>query len=155
MQLRLQAASIADEPFLFSVYASTRAEEIAAVPWNDEQKNLFLQSQFRAQQQYYLERYPQASLSVIKLKNESIGRLYIAELADEIRIVDITVLPEFQKRGIGTKLVGDILKTGAETQKPVQIYIENFNPSAKFFAKFGFAPISEHGIHVLWCWKDF
>lgn len=150
MLLTLSAITPADAPFLLSVYAATRADELALTKWSDEQKEMFLKAQFEAQQQHYQSRYPHASLSVIKSGEQSVGRLYIAELADEIRIIDITILPEHRNQGIGTKLVKDVLQTGADKKKPVQIYIENFNRSAQLFSRLDFKPVSEQGIHVLW-----
>lgn len=150
MLLTLSAITSADESFLQLIYATTRADEMRLTPWTEEQKNLFLQMQFQAQQQYYLSRYPNASLNVVKLKDEPIGRLYVAELADEIRIIDITILPEHRNRGIATRLVKDVLHAGDEKQKPVQIYVENFNPSARFFSRLDFKPVAEQGVHVLW-----
>jgi GNAT superfamily N-acetyltransferase len=154
MLLTLSAITYADEPFLQSVYAATRADEMRLVPWSEEQKRMFLQMQFQAQQGYYLSRYPNASLSVIKFNDEPIGRLYVAELADEIRIIDITILPERRNQGMGTKLLKDVLLNSAEKQKPVQIFIENFNQSAKLFAQLGFQPVLEEGVHVLWRWEN-
>lgn len=150
MLLTLSAITPADAPFLLSVYAATRADELALTNWSDKQKEMFLQTQFDAQQQHYQSRYPNASLSVIKSGEQSVGRLYTAELADEIRIIDITILPKHRNQGIGTKFVKDLLRTGIDKQKPVQIYIENFNRSAQLFSRLGFAPISEQGVHVLW-----
>ena len=89
--------------------------------------------QFEAQHQHYQSRYPNASMSVIKSGDQPVGRLYVAELADEIRIIDITILPEHRNQGIGTKFVKDVLQTGADRRKPVQIYVENYNPSAAVF----------------------
>jgi hypothetical protein len=42
-----------DVEFLFRVYASTRTEELAPVPWTDEQKQAFLRQQFDAQSSYW------------------------------------------------------------------------------------------------------
>lgn len=150
MLLTLSAITPADAPFLLSVYAATRAEELALTNWSDKQKEMFLHAQFDAQQRHYQSRYPHAFLNVIKSGNQSVGRLYIAELADEIRIIDITILPEYRNRGIGTKFIKDVLQTGADKKKPVQIYIENFNRSAQLFSRLGFKPVSEEGVHVLW-----
>src|SRR5688500_9371581 len=89
----LTPVSSSDKPFLVELYAATRAEERVLVPWSSEQKQLFLQMQFEAQNQYYRERYPNASFDLIKLNDSPVGRLYLAELADEIRIIDLTFLP--------------------------------------------------------------
>ena len=42
------------------MYASTRAEELAVVPWDDAQKDAFLRAQFDAQDAWYREAYAQA-----------------------------------------------------------------------------------------------
>ena len=47
--LSLRPIAPDDEELLFRVYASTRAEELAAVAWTDEQKAAFLRMQFAAQ----------------------------------------------------------------------------------------------------------
>jgi ribosomal protein S18 acetylase RimI-like enzyme len=150
MLLTLSAITPADAPFLLSVYAATRVDELALTNWSDERKTMFLQAQFEAQQQHYQLRYPHASLSIIKSGDQSVGRFYTAELADEIRIIDITILPEHRNQGIGTKLVKNVLQAGSEKEKPVQIYVENFNRSAQLFLRLGFEPVSEQGVHVLW-----
>ena len=53
--ITLRPVSPADEKFLCDVYSSTRTEELAQVPWGDEQKAAFLQMQFDAQDRYYRE----------------------------------------------------------------------------------------------------
>ena len=150
MLLTLSAITPADAPFLLSVYAATRAEELALTDWSDQQKQMFLRMQFEAQHHHYQARYPNAAFNVIKSDERFVGRLYTAELADEIRIIDITILPERRNQGIGTKLVEDVLLAGATKQKPVQIYIENYNRSAQLFSRLGFKPFSQQGVHVLW-----
>ena len=144
-----------DEPFLLSVYASTRTEEMALVPWSDEQKRAFLEMQLQAQHNYYLSRYPNASYSIINLEDQPIGRLYVdrQDDQDKIKILDITVLPEYRNRGVGTKLIAEILQAGEQAEKLVEIYIESYNPSAVLFSRLGFQPVGEEGFHVLWQWK--
>jgi ribosomal protein S18 acetylase RimI-like enzyme len=93
-------------------------------------------------------------LSIIKHGRQPVGRLYTVEFADEIRIIDITILPEHRSQGIGTKLVKDILQTGVNTRKVVQIYVENFNPSSRLFSRLGFIPAFGLEVHVLWLWEN-
>ena len=72
--LTLRPATADDEPFLEKVYAGTRAAELAAVPWTEEEKAAFLQMQFAAQAQYYREHYPDASFDVILLDADGRAR---------------------------------------------------------------------------------
>ena len=78
----VRAAEAGDEDFLFSVYASTRAEEMTRVNWSTEQQEAFLRMQFRAQSKFYVENYPGAEFQVITLNDQPIGRLYVHRRAD-------------------------------------------------------------------------
>jgi len=153
MLLKLSPVDNFDAPFLLMVYASTRSKEMAVVSWSDEQKRIFLEMQFQAQHNYYLSRYPNASYSIINLEGQPIGRLYVERQEDKIKILDITVLPEYRNRGVGTKLIAEILQAGEQAEKPVQIYIESYNPSANLFSRLGFHPTAEEGINLLWQWS--
>jgi len=53
-----------DETSLIELYASTRAEEMALVPWSGERKQALLQMQFEAQNQYYHERHRRRLLTL-------------------------------------------------------------------------------------------
>ena len=78
--------------FLIEVYGSTRAEELALAPWTDEQRGAFIHHQFTAQQDHYAQHYPAANHDIIVANGRQLGRLYVARLDKEIRIVDITLL---------------------------------------------------------------
>ena len=95
-------SSHADRELLIAVYASTRAEELAPVPWDDAQKDAFIRMQFAAQDRYWREQKPGAEFCVVLVDGEPAGRLYLDRRADEIRIVDIALLPAWRGRGIGT-----------------------------------------------------
>ena len=90
-----------DYDFLVEVYGSTRAEEMALVPWTVEQQQAFVRSQFAAQQDHYAKTYPAASHDIIVADNRPVGHLYVGRLDQEIRIVDITLLPAERNAGIG------------------------------------------------------
>jgi len=153
MLLKLSPVDNFDEPILLTIYASTRSQEMAVVSWSNEQKRAFLEMQFQAQHNYYLSRYPNASYSIINLKEQPVGRLYVDRQEDKITILDITVLPGYRNRGVGTKLITEILQAGEQAEKPVEIHIESYNPSANLFSRLGFQPVGEEGFHVLWQWK--
>ena len=90
----------ADLPFLQALYASTRREELAPVPWPDEAKAEFLAAQFRAQHAHYQKHYPGADWLVILRAGEPVGRLYVVHWAREHRIVDVAFLPEHRGQGL-------------------------------------------------------
>ncbi len=152
MELNFSPVTSSDEAFLLALYSSVRADEMAMVPWSDEQKSTFLKMQLDAQHKHYTEKYPQGSFQIIKADEKNIGRLYTCELDDEMRIIDISIMPEFRGKGIGAKIISDILRDAA---KPVRIYLESFNPSQSLFERMGFEPVSDEGIYQLWEKKVF
>src|SRR4051794_36072302 len=88
-RLVLRPITPEDEPFLYAVYASTRAEEMALVDWDEGQKAAFVQMQFTAQDRYYHEHYADAAFQVILCDGVPAGRLYVDRSPAEITIVDI------------------------------------------------------------------
>ncbi|HEV7395852.1 MAG TPA: GNAT family N-acetyltransferase [Pyrinomonadaceae bacterium] len=153
MTISLRNVTSEDEAFLLAVYASTRAAELAQVPWTDEQREAFLRMQFQAQHSHYRERYPDADYKVIMRDDEPVGRLYLLREPDKMRILDITVLPAFGNCGIGAGLIQDVLDEGARTNRKVHIYVENFNPSLAFFQKRNFSVLEEDGFNLLLEWN--
>ena len=152
-KITLRPVSPQDDGFLLSVYASTRAAEMAQVPWSPEQKEAFVRMQFTAQKQHYAAEYPGANHDLICLDGVPVGRIYLARAADGFHILDITVLPEHRNSGIGSFLLGRIIEEASRTRKPVSIYIENFNPSLRLLERLGFRKDKEHGFQLLLKWS--
>ena len=152
MSITLRAVAAGDEDFLFSVYASTRADEMARVDWTAEQQAAFLHMQFRAQSQHYVENYVGAAFQVILQNGQPAGRLYVHQRENEIRIMDIALLPEFRGQGIGATLLHDILAQGKNLNLPVTIHVEQFNPAMRLYQRLGFQPKEEKGVYLLMEW---
>ena len=138
-----------DYDFLVEVYGSTRAEEMAMVPWTVEQQQAFVRMQFAAQQDHYAKTYPTASHDIIMSDDRPVGRLYVARLDHEIRIVDITLLPAERNAGIGTYLIKQLLDEANRAEKVTRIFVEEFNPSRRLFERLNFSTSEQHGIHML------
>jgi ribosomal protein S18 acetylase RimI-like enzyme len=151
--IRLRPVNAADEPFLSRLYASTRTEELAPVPWSEEQKRAFLEMQFQAQTAHYTKHYRGGDFLVIENDAEPIGRLYIYRQPADIRIVDIALLPAHRGAGIGTRLLRDILSEGKSTGRSVSIHVEDFNPAMRLYERLGFRHIDTHGVYHLMEWR--
>ena len=143
-----------DLPFLLRVYGSTREEEMAmVVDWTPEQKEAFVRSQFEAQHGWYQDHYQGARFDVILVDGVPAGRLYVHRRESEIRLVDITLLPEFRGGGTGSALLRDLLTEGEADGKRVTIHVEVFNPAMRLYERLGFLPVEERGPYRLMEWK--
>src|ERR1700710_392939 len=136
-----------DLSFLKRVYASTREEELARVPWTDEQKMAFLEMQFSAQHQDYQRNYPDASYDVIVRDDVSLGRLYVHRRPEEIAIIDIALLPEHRGVGIGGALLRDLIAEAERAQKPLTIYVEKDNRALTLYRRLGFVETDDTGVY--------
>jgi ribosomal protein S18 acetylase RimI-like enzyme len=142
-----------DEAFLLRVYSSTRMDEMALVPWSEEQREVFLKSQFNAQQHHYQSHFPTARHEIVEQAGQPVGRLYVLRTDEFTRILDLTILPEFRQHGIGTQLITDLKHEAAAKGKPLHIYVESFNPSLRLFERLGFQNVEENGVHFLMEWN--
>jgi len=148
-QITLRPATAADDDFILACYACTRAQEMAQVPWNAEQKEVFVRMQYTAQKQHYAAEAPRATHDIIYVDELPVGRIYLDRRDDALHILDITVLPQYRNRGTGSVLLNRLLDEAVRVGKPVTIYVESFNPSLRLFERLGFRKDHEKGFHLL------
>lgn len=143
----------ADLLFLERVYASTRAGELAQTDWDEPRKAAFLSFQFQAQHQHYTTHYRDAAFLVIERDGAAVGRLYLHWRRDELRIVDIALLPEARGHGLGKALLEMLQATASGQGKGVSIHVERMNPAMRLYTRLGFHKAGEHGIYDLMEWR--
>jgi ribosomal protein S18 acetylase RimI-like enzyme len=142
-----------DRPFLLDVYASTRADELALVSWTDDEKEAFIAQQYAAQDATYRARYPDGSFLVIEVQGRPVGRLYLARLMDEIRVVDIALLPAARGQGIGTALLRGVLGEAEGKGLVVRLHVEAWNPAMRLYQRLGFRRLETRGIYEFMEWR--
>ena len=152
-RITLRPVTEADRDFVLTVYASIRAAEMAMVPWTAEQKDAFVNSQFAAQTHHYAAEYPEATHEIICCDGVAAGRLYLDRRAQELHVLDVTILPQFRNSGIGSFVLRQILDEARVSGKIVTIYVESFNPSLNLFRKLGFQLSSQDGFQCFLCWS--
>jgi len=138
-----------DLPFLLKVYRSTRAEEMAQLPWSDDEKSAFLKSQLESQHAYYAKVFPSADREVLIVDGEPAGRFYVDRGENEIHVIDIALLPPYRNRGIGSRLLIEVLAEGERTGVKVTIYVEKRNPAKRLYQRLGFEVIDQDDVYYL------
>jgi GNAT superfamily N-acetyltransferase len=150
----LRAIDDSDLPFLLRVYRSAREPELALLPWNDEQKDAFCAMQFAAQDRGYREAYPDGEFLVIECDGALAGRLYRAASAGSLHVVDITMLPEWRNRGIGTALLRQEITRAEAAGRPLDLHVDKANPARQLYARLGFREIADAGMYVRLQWRS-
>ncbi|MGH9853327.1 MAG: GNAT family N-acetyltransferase [Blastocatellia bacterium] len=164
MPITLRPARADDDEFLYELYAGARAEEMVAWGWDTARREAFLSLQFRAQQAHYGE-YPGPDHQIILNgglngglndglnDGRPIGRLFISRLEDEIRLVDITLLPGHCNRGIGARMIRDLLDEAAQSGKAVRLHVEKTNRARRLYERLGFTQAGDTGSHFFMEWR--
>jgi len=142
-QFTLRAATNNDIDFLFSLYASTRRNEMAAWGWNTQQEEAFLRIQFNAQSLWYERAYDQADHSIVMFGQQRGGRWIVLRTEREILLVDIALLPEFQNCGLGTGLMHRLIRESEETGQALRLQVARNNPARRLYERLGFLSVGE------------
>lgn len=142
-----------DEPFLCCLYASTRTGEMALTGWPAEQQEAFLRQQFHFQTLHYRRYYNGASFEIILHDERPIGRIYVHRGAEDIRLMDIALLPEYRSAGIGTWVTRNLLDEAARSQKPVTLHVEPYNPAVRLYQRLGFRVVEQCGANLFMEWR--
>jgi ribosomal protein S18 acetylase RimI-like enzyme len=148
----LRPATDADYAFMRELYGNTRAEEMEHFPFDEAQRIAFLDQQFSAQFAHYGIHYPTCERNIVEKDGKPIGRLWLDEWRDQIRLVDIALMSEWRGSGIGTQLVQNVLARGAAAGKAVTIHVEGFNPALRLYQRLGFEHVDTNGVYFLMRW---
>ena len=151
--LSLRPTTDGDYDFMRRLYASTRAAEIAHFPFDEAQTRAFLDQQFAAQFAHYGIHYPTCERNIIERDGVPVGRLWMDEWRDQIRLVYIALVPECRGMGIGSTLLRQVMDRGAAAGKPVTIHVESFNPALRLYQRLGFEHVDTNGVYFLMRWR--
>ena len=148
MMISLRPYQEFDRDFLFKVYASTRADEIAPFGWPPAQQEIFLRMQFTAQQQWYSMSYAQAEHQIIELDGVAIGRIMVSRQKPAAVLLDIALLPEHRGQGIGGKLLRELIQQCNHEKLPLRLQVLRTNPALRLYERLGFTRTSEDQVYI-------
>lgn len=145
----MRAEDEGDEPFLFRLYASARAEEMALWGWDAPQQEAFLRMQFSARQRQYALLAPDTERRILIWDGQPVGRAIVHRQAEQIHLIDIALLPEFQGQGIGSHFLRGLLAGASRERKPVCLLVRRDNLRARrLYERLGFFADSSGGTEI-------
>lgn len=150
----LRAARESDLPWLRDLYASTRSEEMAQVPWPEIAKRSFLDQQFGLQHRHYMTHFGDADFLAIEREGHGpVGRYYLLRGAPEHLLVDISLFPQYRNQGLGRLLIEHSQRNAAALGCGMHLHVLRHNPAAcRLYERLGFAvthDIESHH-HMRW-----
>jgi GNAT superfamily N-acetyltransferase len=152
--VRMRAVAENDNYLLYDIVSSTVIEQVKLMGGDVRQLAPLLQMQFENQTMEYRERFPKAEHFIIMMNDVDAGRIYLDRNSEEIHILDITLLPEFRGKGLGTFILKSLEEEAERKRAPICIYVEDGNPSLRLFRRLGYRFKSKFGeAHNLMEWN--
>ena len=150
----LHPASAEDRPFLLALFRSVRGDRFALLDMADGDRDALVEQQFVAQGRDYRSRFPGSDHLIVRLGTQPVGRLWVDRRPEEIRLLDIAVLPTHRNLGIGTTLLRGLQAESRRTGVPLGHAVDNDNDAGlRFYARLGFEVAGPLGhSHVLMRW---
>jgi GNAT superfamily N-acetyltransferase len=128
-QTYLRPARASDDAFLYDVFCTTWADEVAALP-NQNLAQHVLRIQHIAQERRFAQKYPGHQRYVVVEDGEPAGRLYLHHDETTTHVVDVTLLPRYRSHGLGTRVFADLLAQCADQGRTMSLRVSRRNRRA-------------------------
>ncbi|KAJ50727.1 GNAT superfamily N-acetyltransferase [Clostridium tetanomorphum] len=120
-------------------------EWISNIP--EEQKEAVIAQQFAIEKQQLMMIYPEAELNIIFSDGKAIGRIYIYYGKNTDRILEIGLLKEYRRQGIGQSVIREVIEKAVDREKTVSLQVTWFNRDAcRLYQKLGFQIVENKGV---------
>ena len=129
MDCNLRPASEQDRAFLYALHCQT-IRQVIERSWGWDEA---------WQRRDFDRRFSECLVSIIESEGRAVGGLMVESKPDSVYVRELQVLPEYQGRGIGTRVVGNLIEQAAANGLHVTLSVVPANPRARdLYEKLGF-----------------
>ena len=137
MTITTRKATREDRDFLWRLKVATMREYVEKIyGWDDAVQKKFFENSFHPE-----------SIRIIQLKNQDVGMVELRHREDDYFLARIEVLPEFQRRGIGSTIIRRITAGASSSGKTLRLQVFKINPARILYARLGFIITGETETH--------
>jgi ribosomal protein S18 acetylase RimI-like enzyme len=150
--LTLRPARRDDEEFFYRLFYSVHLERLQLVPLSAEEKKTLAELMYQGFTRHYHSLAPASDDRLVLLDNESIGRMILLQMREEIRLADLAILPQYRCRGIGSALIGQLQAESTMSKRPLRLQVARFDRALRLYQRLGFYKIdvAEPYLHLEW-----
>ena len=96
------------------------------------------------QRDYHKKDFAPSDFQVILFAGKGVGVISIKHRADHVSLGEFYILPEYQRRGIGTFLIRQVIEDAQGRQLPVRLQFLKVNPVRRLYERMGFSIVGEN-----------
>ncbi|PXX36799.1 acetyltransferase (GNAT) family protein [Undibacterium pigrum] len=142
-----------DQAFLDVLYASRR-EDLRQMPMDAA----FIAQMIKMQQHVQMEgvrlNYPEARHVIVEHAGQPVGRVIIHAGSDELRLIDIAIIPSAQRQGIAKTILLALQADAQDQGKGVSLAVEQTNFAARgLYLKLGFVALGADALFEQMHWQ--
>lgn len=139
-ELSFRKAYASDSEFVFTVKKSAFRAYVEQVwGWDDSY-----------QRELHDRRFASQDLRIIQFCGTDVGFLATSRTRDTLKVDQLYILPEHQRKGIGSACMTRILDDASLRQKPVVLQVLKVNTrGVAFYQGLGFTTVGETSTHIL------
>lgn len=139
MTFTFRPANINDAAMLYDLHVATMREAISATWGWDE----------AWQEQDFFNRFAPERTRIILMSGEVVGMVEIDERPEELFLVNIKIVPNFQGKGVGAGVLRWMISRAANRHVPIRLQVLRANLRARrLYERLGFREIEQTEAYV-------
>jgi ribosomal protein S18 acetylase RimI-like enzyme len=140
----LRAAEHSDYEFARQLYLATMKSLLSQLgAWDREEFEKRIRESFRPDE-----------FQIIVHGNENIGFLHLIETATDIKIAQIHLTHPYRRRGIGSKILTQIIGRADAEHKTMSLSAPRNNPAIHLYKRLGFTISMDNGDAIIDMFRD-
>ena len=135
-RIDLQQATAEHYDFALHLYILTMRPYLQELGvWDEQQQRTSFATQWKREE-----------VRIISVDGKDVGWLQVAELPTEIRLQKFYVSPQYQRSGIGSEVLSNLLAAWRSTGKRIVLRVLKNNPARRLYERLGFSVVAEAGV---------
>ena len=142
-----------DQSFLIELFHSVAESELGFLHIEPAQRRKIVLEQLLIQRTHWAAAFPQCWKTIILVDHQPAGRFYVNQHASSMRVVELSLLPEYRQQGIGTQLIKQIQAEATRLSIPLRLKVLIGNEARNFYQRLGFSEIRRVEMHAELEWR--
>ncbi len=106
------------------------------------------------QDRLFEEKWRPNQFEIVLRDGNPCGFLSIEDRPDHISVSEIVIAPQFQRRGIGSRLFNKEMQRGREAKSPLRLQVLRENRAIELYRRLGFKECGTTETHICMIWED-